>query len=67
MVMIGFVLGLVAGIGLVFLLESLDDSVKSEEDVEEFLGIPVLGKVPKMTRKNLKKKNRGKQELENMG
>ena len=67
MVMIGFVLGLVAGIGLVFLLESLDDSVKSEEDVEEFLGIPVLGKVPKMARKNLKKTNRGKQELENMG
>lgn len=51
MIMIGFIIGLVAGIGLVFLLDSLDDSVKSENDVEVFLGVPVLGKVPKMTRK----------------
>lgn len=64
MVMIGFIFGLVAGIGLVFFLESLDESVKSKEDVDEFLGVPVLGKVSKMKKQNLKKKNRGKQELE---
>ena len=52
---------------LVFFLDSLDDSVKSEDDVEEFLGVPVLGKVSKMKKKNLKKKNRGKQELEIRG
>ena len=67
MVMIGFIFGLVAGIGLVFFLESLDESVKSKEDVDEFLGVPVLGKVSKMKKQNLKKKNRGKQELELRG
>ena len=67
MVMIGFVLGLVAGIGLVFLLESLDDSVKSEEDVEEFLGVPVLGKVSKMNKKELEKKESGKTGIRKYG
>ena len=36
MIMIGFIIGLVAGIGLVFLLESLDDSVKSEKMWKSF-------------------------------
>ena len=67
MVMIGFVLGLVAGIGLVFFLDSLDDSVKSEEDVEEFLGIPVLGKVSKMKKKELEKKESGKTGIRKYG
>ena len=66
-IMIGFLIGLVAGIGLVLFLDSLDDSVKSEDDVEEFLGVPVLGKVSKMKKKNLKKKNRRKQEIEFRG
>ena len=66
-IMISFIIGLVAGIGLVFFLDSLDDSVKSEDDVEEFLGVPVLGKVSKMKKKNLKKKNRRKQEIEFRG
>lgn len=67
MVMIGFVFGLVAGVGLVFFLESLDESVKSKDDVDEFLGVPVLGTISKMNKKNLKKKNRSKQEAELKG
>ena len=67
MIMIGFIIGIVAGIGLVFLLESLDDSVKSEDDVEEFLGVPVLGKISKMNKRNLKKKNHRKQEVKLRG
>ena len=42
--MIGIVLGLVLGIGLVFFLDSLDDTVQSVQDVEDYLGTPVLGK-----------------------
>jgi len=34
------------GIGLVFLLEYFDDTVKSEEDIERLTGLPVLGTIP---------------------
>ena len=61
LIMIGFLIGPFSGIGLGLFLYSLDDSVKSEYDVEEFLGVPELGKVSKMKKKNLKKKNRKKQ------
>ena len=44
---IGAVLGLVFGIGLAFFLEYLDTSVKTLEDVERYLQIPVLAVVPK--------------------
>ncbi|CEG22099.1 Capsular polysaccharide type 8 biosynthesis protein cap8A [Planococcus massiliensis] len=40
--------GLVLGIGIAFLLAFLDTTVKSEEDVEELLGLPILGVVSPM-------------------
>ncbi|EKN69408.1 lipopolysaccharide biosynthesis protein [Neobacillus bataviensis LMG 21833] len=64
LILIGFIAGLVIGIGLVFLLDSLDDSLRSEREVEEMLGLPVLGRVPKMHKRNLKKKNITQIELE---
>lgn len=54
-VIIGLVFGLIAGIGFVYFMDSLDDSVKSQKDVEEYLDIPVLGKISKMNKKNIKK------------
>jgi len=42
---IGLILGLVAA----FVVESLDTSIGTIEDVEEYLGIPVLGVVPEIT------------------
>jgi len=39
------VLGLIAGVGLAFLLDYLDDSLRETEEVEA-LGIPVLGRIP---------------------
>jgi succinoglycan biosynthesis transport protein ExoP len=39
-------LGLTLGIGFGFLLESLDHSVKSAADVEEVVGVPLLGSIP---------------------
>ncbi|RYL92717.1 capsule biosynthesis protein [Sporolactobacillus sp. THM7-4] len=42
-VTIATVLGLLLSIGLAFLLEYLDNSVKEEEDVTERLGLPVVG------------------------
>ncbi|GAB6155695.1 Wzz/FepE/Etk N-terminal domain-containing protein [Desulfosporosinus burensis] len=45
-ILIAFVVGLMASVGLVFLLEYLDNTVKTSEDVERILGIPVLGVIP---------------------
>lgn len=49
-VLLGALVGLALGVGLAFLLEYLDRSVKTEEQAEELLGIPVLGCVPKIAR-----------------
>lgn len=39
------VVGLMAGGGLAFLIEMLDDTIKSPEDVTKHLGLPVLGSI----------------------
>lgn len=43
---IAFVLGMMVAIGLTFLLEYLDTSIKSPDDVTRHLGLPVLGMIP---------------------
>lgn len=40
---IALVVGLMAGVGLAFLLEYLDNTLKTEQDVEKYLDLPVLG------------------------
>lgn len=45
-VLLAFTAGLMVAMGLAFLLESMDDTVKSSEDIEKLLGIPVLGIIP---------------------
>lgn len=40
---IALVVGLMAGVGLAFLLEYLDNTIKNEQDIEKVLGLPVLG------------------------
>ncbi len=47
-VVIGAAAGLVAAVGIAFLLEYLDRSVKTEEQVTEILGVPVLGVIPRV-------------------
>jgi capsular polysaccharide biosynthesis protein len=42
---IALVVGLMAGVGLAFLLEYLDNTIKNEMDVEKVLGLPVLGAI----------------------
>lgn len=45
---IAFIVGLMLALGLSFLLEFLDKTVKTEEDVEQKLGIPVLASISTM-------------------
>lgn len=44
---IALVIAVVAGLSLAFFIEYLDTSVKSMEDIEKFLALPVLAVVPK--------------------
>ena len=46
-VMIGGFLGLFAGIGLAFLIEFIHPVFRTREDVDQFLGLPVLATLPK--------------------
>ncbi|MEH7467376.1 GNVR domain-containing protein, partial [Priestia megaterium] len=54
-VAIAIVVGLIVGIGLAFLLEYLDNTIKTEQDIETILELPVIGaitnikEVPKAT------------------
>jgi capsular polysaccharide biosynthesis protein len=43
---IAAVLGIMAGVFLAFLIEFLDNTIKSPEDVEKYLNLPVLGAIP---------------------
>lgn len=47
-VAIALVVGLMASVGLAFLLEYLDNTIKTEQDIENILGIPVLGVIAVM-------------------
>jgi succinoglycan biosynthesis transport protein ExoP len=40
------ILGLTVGIGLAFLVEHLDDTVRSPEEVERAIGVPVFALIP---------------------
>jgi polysaccharide biosynthesis transport protein len=44
--MLGLMFGLGLGIALAFAIEALDNTLKTQSDVEQFLGTPVLGLVP---------------------
>jgi capsular polysaccharide biosynthesis protein len=45
-VAIAAVLGIMVSLGIVFLQEYLDNTIKTPDDVQKYLGLPVLGSVP---------------------
>jgi capsular exopolysaccharide synthesis family protein len=48
----GAVLGAVIGFSLVYILDYLDNTVRSQEDVEKYIRLPYLGHVPAVTDKS---------------
>lgn len=48
-VAIAVVVGLMAGIGLAFLLEYFDNTIKDEDDIERLLDLPLLGSIQKIS------------------
>ena len=53
-IVFGVIIGFVLGIGLAFLFEYFDKTVKTPEDVEYFLDLPVLGTIPKIDKADKK-------------
>ena len=45
-ILIAFAVGAILGIGLTFILEYLDNTVKSKEEIEKLLQVPIIGIVP---------------------
>lgn len=51
---IGFAVGLLAGIGLAFVVGRLDTRVRTHREAAEIIGLPVLGRVPRIQRQQLR-------------
>jgi len=63
-VIIAFVFGLITGVGLIFLLDSLDERVDKESQVEEVLGVPVIGVISKINTKRVSTNRISQKEME---
>jgi uncharacterized protein involved in exopolysaccharide biosynthesis/Mrp family chromosome partitioning ATPase len=50
---LGFIIGIILGLVFAFIFESLDTSIGTLEDVEEFLDIPVMGAIPNLNADNV--------------
>lgn len=62
-VIMGFLAGVVLVAGIVVVLELLDETVKNEDDIERYLGIPTFAVVPDLSlNKKKKKKHKKKKE-----
>jgi capsular exopolysaccharide synthesis family protein len=46
--LLAVVLSLLGSVGLALFLEYMDDSIKNHEDIEKYVGLPLLGVVPAM-------------------
>ena len=47
-VALGFIIGLMLSVGIVFLKEYMNKTLQSEEDIERYLDLPVIGVIPKI-------------------
>ncbi|WP_438448542.1 YveK family protein [Gorillibacterium sp. sgz5001074] len=56
-VLVGLVVSLMAAVGLVFLLDYLDDSIKTEQDIQDILGLTTLTVVARMTKEDVTPKS----------
>ena len=56
-ILISLVLGLMVGIGVVLLLEFMDNTFKSKEDLEKVLDLPVIGAIPEYDTESIRGNN----------
>jgi capsular polysaccharide biosynthesis protein len=53
-IIIGFIMGVMLSLVVIFLINYLDNTIKTEDELERYIGIPVLGVIP---RENKNKKH----------
>jgi capsular polysaccharide biosynthesis protein len=63
-IMISFVVGLMFAIGLVFLLDYLDDTFKNEAELELELGMPTLAVIAEMRKKDARANKKSKTQTQ---
>lgn len=56
---VAFMLALMLGVGIAFLLDYLDDTIKTEEDIEQVLGVPVLTSIPRFKASDMDRNHTG--------
>lgn len=44
---IAFLIGLMGSMGLAFVLEMMDRTIKTEDEVERYIGVPIIGMIPR--------------------
>ncbi|WML41551.1 Wzz/FepE/Etk N-terminal domain-containing protein [Neobacillus sp. OS1-2] len=57
---IALVVGLMVGVGAAFLLDYFDTTIKSEEEIEKLIGVPVLGTIAIIDEAQMKKLQSGR-------
>lgn len=62
-IIITAILALIVSIGIIFFLEFLDDTLKTERDIEKYLGIPTLGVITRINSKDIKIKSVSTQRM----
>ncbi|MEH7224591.1 Wzz/FepE/Etk N-terminal domain-containing protein [Bacillus sp. JJ1566] len=67
MMLNGLIAGIVLGIGLIFLVNAFDNTLITEQEVSNALGIQVLGSVSKINKRNSNKRNNSHQLLKIRG
>ncbi len=65
-IVIGFLAGLMFSIGLSLLIEFLDNKLRSEEEIDSILGLPILGSVPEISEKQWKINPRAAENITNI-
>ncbi|GIO19633.1 capsular polysaccharide biosynthesis protein [Oceanobacillus oncorhynchi subsp. incaldanensis] len=64
---IGVVLGAMLGVGIAFLLEYLDNTIKTEQDIAKQLGVPVLGVISHVDESDIRGQHQAHLETETTG
>lgn len=65
--LLAFVGGVVISIGLIFLLDTLDNTVRTAKEVEEILEVPIVGSISRMNKRNIQPHKKVKLEQEIRG
>jgi polysaccharide biosynthesis transport protein len=62
-VLMGLIGGFLGGVMLAFLIESIDDRLRTSDEVESVTNLPSLAAIPHLGNETENRKNRGKEEL----